>query len=349
MAAILSGVSYPPPHRRSGVRDPLAAFVFSHRKADREEFPKLAKRLLGGVSFWGWRRVNAYKPEAALSWGESTNVAAGRLYARGGRSGALREPNVALLGCGSVGGAMAETLTRGGVDRLALFDPESFKPGNGCRHPLAGESYNLNKAKQLAKRLGSVNPLSAIRGFAVGVPLPELEQAAKSSQYHKARLALLDAELWIDCTGDNDALHWLSQQAHEHRVPLATIFLTFRAECLVVCLSGKQVPCKRVYKLLTRAIQDGSTPLPTTLFDPPPPEQEIIEGAGCWSPTFPATNSQINALVNSAVEVLENLLSRRRGCDGYAVVLRRRPPELNFSTLFQASPLIEMAWSATYR
>ena len=344
-------VGYPIPQRYG---EPVCMIhwqplFFPNKAADSKKFPGQAKKLLKGSRFWEMRRALVYQPAAALPWGKSINVAAERLYARGGRQPVLREPDVALFGGGSVGGALAQTLARGGVDRLDIFDPESFEPGNACRHPLGGESFGLNKALQLAKDLGAANPLSRIRGHMVGAPLTPINQVGKGSDYHKAWRALLGAELWIDCTGDDDALRWLSQQARKHRVALASIFLTFRAEYLVVCLSGKQTSCGRVFRLLTKAIQDGTTPLPRTLFDPPPPEEEIIEGAGCWHPTFPATNSQVNVLVNSAVEVLEELLQRKRGCDGHVVVLQRHPPSFDFSGAFQASALIEVAWASAYR
>jgi sulfur-carrier protein adenylyltransferase/sulfurtransferase len=72
---------------------------------------------------------------------------------------------VILIGCGSVGGPIAQSLTMAGVGRLLLVDDENLSWANVGRHPLGAESVGQNKAKALADRLQKSYPHSRIDGF----------------------------------------------------------------------------------------------------------------------------------------------------------------------------------------
>jgi len=64
---------------------------------------------------------------------------------------------IALLGCGTVGGYLANLLVRNGFgcgsSRLDLYDPDVLKPVNFGRHILSAQYFGLNKAKATAKYL----------------------------------------------------------------------------------------------------------------------------------------------------------------------------------------------------
>jgi Prokaryotic E2 family B/ThiF family len=62
------------------------------------------------------------------------------LLPRGGSNLALREKRVLLLGCGSVGGFIANELTRAGILRLTVLDKEALAHENLFRHVL-GKKY----------------------------------------------------------------------------------------------------------------------------------------------------------------------------------------------------------------
>jgi molybdopterin/thiamine biosynthesis adenylyltransferase len=72
---------------------------------------------------------------------------------------------VILIGCGSVGGPIAQSLTMAGVGRLSLVDDEKLSWANVGRHPLGVESVGQNKAEALADRLQKSYPHSRIDGF----------------------------------------------------------------------------------------------------------------------------------------------------------------------------------------
>lgn len=68
------------------------------------------------------------------------------LLPRGGSNLALREKRVLLLGCGSVGGFIANELTRAGILRLTVLDKEALAHENLFRHVLGKKHVGKNKA-----------------------------------------------------------------------------------------------------------------------------------------------------------------------------------------------------------
>ena len=72
--------------------------------------------------------------------------------------GALRNKRVAILGCGSVGGPVANLLAQSGVGNLCLVDGETMTWPNVGRHILGAESVGKFKAIQLADRIEKSYP-----------------------------------------------------------------------------------------------------------------------------------------------------------------------------------------------
>jgi hypothetical protein len=77
------------------------------------------------------------------------------LHERGGNGLAaeIAQARVAIVGCGSLGGGVAELLARAGVGRLTLIDPETLSWDNVARHVLGGTAVGRPKAVELAQRL----------------------------------------------------------------------------------------------------------------------------------------------------------------------------------------------------
>lgn len=74
------------------------------------------------------------------------------------RARKLQEVTVAVLGCGSVGAPVAETLAKAGVGKLILVDEQTFKAANVGRHPLGVSSIGEFKARALARQIRSTLP-----------------------------------------------------------------------------------------------------------------------------------------------------------------------------------------------
>jgi molybdopterin/thiamine biosynthesis adenylyltransferase len=108
------------------------------------------------------------------------------------RQAGLSLKSVIVIGCGSVGGFIAQELTMAGVGRLTLVDPESLSWSNIGRHALGAEHVGSNKATALGERLQRNYPHLKVEGFA----LPYEEFLLEQSEH------LAKADLVISATAD---------------------------------------------------------------------------------------------------------------------------------------------------
>ena len=288
-----------------------------------------------------WRRLrnNGYfAPSKQLPWGRVENVARERLYARGAYPPKVQSAPIAFFGCGALGSSVAESLARGGVNRLNLFDPDLIKFGNLCRHTLDGSSVGVNKAEALAARLSRANPLSTIKGYSVEIPLNSLSDEAIYQ-------VLEEADVFVDCTTSEAAFDWLNQYAVENNKRLISLFFNFHAELLTICISGDSTPCGHMFEDLRYAVQEEYTSLdPKVYFRDPPKEEQIIEGAGCWHPSFPARNAHVQILAAHAVDILSDSIDSKQKM-GLAAIVKRQSVTQNG---VQPGSLVEVVWTKEY-
>jgi len=71
----------------------------------------------------------------------------------------LLQSRVAIIGCGGLGGRIAELLARLGIGHLILTDPDSFSESNLNRQLFCTpQTLGRNKVEVLAKELGTISP-----------------------------------------------------------------------------------------------------------------------------------------------------------------------------------------------
>lgn len=274
-----------------------------------------------------------------LPWGEIENVARDRLYARGAYPSKVQATPITVFGCGALGGSIAELLARGGVHEMTLVDSDTIKFGNLCRHTLDGSSLGLNKARSLAETLSRANPLSKIKGYFDSVPLDSQSDQA-------LRQAIMDSEIFIDCTTSESAFQWLDQYAVEHGKRLISVFFNFHAELLTLCISGESMSCRNIFKDLNYAVEQKYIPIaPEVYFYHPSKDEQIIEGAGCWHPSFPALNAHVQILAAHAVDIISHSIATKQKT-GIAAILKRK----NFITQNGDQPAVcvEKVWGKEY-
>ena len=316
--------------------------LFQNLKGFRAE--KQKPRLKGAVrkprQIWQkLKEDGCFSPSQKLPWGTVENVARDRLYVRGAYPSKVQATPIAIFGCGALGSSIAELLARGGVHQMSLVDHDTIKFGNLCRHTLDGASVGVNKAKALAERLSRANPLSKIKGYSASVPLDSQSDEALCQ-------AIMDADIFIDCTTSESAFQWLDQYAVEHRKRLISVFFNFHAEFLTLCISGESLSCRNIFKDLNYAVEQKYTPLaPGDYFYQPSKDEQIIEGAGCWHPTFPARNAHVQMLAAHAVEIISHSIATQQET-GLAVIVKRR----NLITQNGETPdvFVEKVWEKEY-
>lgn len=127
---------------------------------------------------------------------------------------------IALIGCGTIGGYLAELLIKAGAGtgggELLLIDNQNLAPGNIGRHRLGLNRVELNKAQGLVAELKIGMPSANVRA------LPE----------DAFSVNLSDFDLIIDATGEQALGNWLAgQQANgalskaEGQTPLLHVWI----------------------------------------------------------------------------------------------------------------------------
>jgi len=156
------------------------------------------------------------------------------LLERSGGNLNLEEKNVAIIGCGSIGGRMAELLIMSGVKKLTLIDNDIFSADNLFRHVLDSRHIGHSKVKSLAKQLKSRFPYVSIE--------TKTEKITGLSDF------LINHNLIIDASGNptlGRELNISHRKIGNENVPL---FLTVWTEPLglgghVVMSDGKTLGC----------------------------------------------------------------------------------------------------------
>ena len=191
---------------------------------------------------------------------------------------------IGLVGCGAIGGYLAEMLAKAGAGtvggKLTLVDLGAMEPGNLGRHRLGFNALIKKKAEAMCEELRRV--------------APGIDAAALVGTVKDANLGPLD--LLIDANGEQGLTDWLTWQ-YADKVPFLVAWVEGAGAAVRALLKAKpehacarcvsQPPLKDQYRV----------------FDVPP--EVIMKGNGCeglYVP-FPATASvQAAALAMEMVQ-----------------------------------------------
>lgn len=191
---------------------------------------------------------------------------------------------IGLIGCGTIGGYLAEMLAKAGAGtiggKLTLVDMGSFEPGNLGRHRLGFNSLLMGKAEAMRDELRRVAPgidVLAVPGDAKEVNLEPLD-------------------LLIDATGEQGLTDWLTWKYAE-KVPFLAAWVEGAGAAVRALMKGKpELAC-------ARCVSQPPLKDQYRVFDVPP--EVIMRGHGCeglYVP-FPASASvQAAALAMEMVQ-----------------------------------------------
>jgi molybdopterin/thiamine biosynthesis adenylyltransferase len=127
----------------------------------------------------------------------------------------LREANVLIAGCGSIGGAAVEPLVRMGVRRFALADPGTYELNNLNRQSAAIADIGRNKAEVAAERIQTVDPGAQSRVCPQGITADNVDDLVREAD------VIVDG---VDVTTRQglQAKYLLHESASKQRRPLFT-------------------------------------------------------------------------------------------------------------------------------
>ena len=104
----------------------------------------------------------------------------------------LKKAEVLVIGCGSVGGFVAQQLAMAGVGSLTIIDPQRLSSANVGRHLLGMTSLGKSKALETAKAIQVNYPHLSVAGYAM-----DWQTFRKAHQNEWS-----DAQLVLSLTGD---------------------------------------------------------------------------------------------------------------------------------------------------
>ena len=137
---------------------------------------------------------------------------------RSGRTAEAGGKRVAVVGAGSVGSKLAESLLRSGISRLTVVDGDVLLPGNLERHALDWRDVGFRKVHGLKRRLLHIAP-----GADVIVVDDNLnwQRSARTHAWQVASIA--DCDMIVDATGDPATALFLGAVANANGRPFVSV------------------------------------------------------------------------------------------------------------------------------
>jgi len=246
------------------------------------------------AGWWHRDRYETFPDRLALEYLSTENWSPERLQARGRLPSAVRDLRVALLGVGALGSILAEMLVRAGLKELALVDGDLLEAGNVCRHTATLVDVGRPKVKAVAARLRQLSPT-------VQVTEVPMDLAGNLSGIVDG----LDGyDVIVDCTSSDEVLMRLATAWW----PIPRIFASFSMgygakRVFSFGVSGHQFPHEGFAKCVRPWLEHEAKSWAEG--------DELLEGAGCWSPLFPARYDDVVLAAATCVKQLETIVSER--------------------------------------
>lgn len=262
----------------------------------------------------GLTDIDIIKRTSLPLWtGSTQSISDGMYYGRGAFSHNLRNKKIAIIGLGAIGSMVANALAHSGVTKIGLWDDDIVEPGNICRSAYTLKDLGESKVDATAAIIRSINPFMATscksRFHPVGPSILGVDlsphgcwlggTSANDKSFYggafygdvnynsqeEAVKEIKDYDIIIDCTASNELLHFISYAIPDKDI--ISLCITNHSKDLL-CISNKNGnPYELRKAYLSSILQDK--------------EHFYLEGTGCYSPTFLASNCDIAALVNLAL------------------------------------------------
>lgn len=206
----------------------------------------------------------------------------------------MRDANVIVLGCGSLGSHLAMRLAEAGIGTINLVDPQPFQWANVGRHALSAHHIGRSKADELAKMLRQQYPhAKAFHGH---------RQTCEELLVSNAEI-LFECDLIVAAMGDWGAEGALNAWHVQHKLASPIVYAWSEAHAA----AGHVVIIKGDACLQCGFHNNGDPRFKVTAWDEPTTLQEPGCGA-VFQPYGPVEFAHITALAAEAA--LDCLLDR---------------------------------------
>lgn len=251
------------------------------------ELASIGERARGWLSQWldsadlHWARVYDDRPEVTMR------------RDRGSPMESVKGRRVLLVGCGAIGGHVAEHLARAGVGYIMLVDKGQVSPGVLVRQPYNDADIGLSKVDALADRLHRMRPDLDVDTWAEDILTLSPENDAWP----------LDVDLIIDAAANPAVAAWLERwrKGHADTSPPIVSLLLGHTACRGIATisstgySGGGVDLLRKAKLAMLA-EPKLRAFAEDFFPDPPRTDHFQPEPGCSEATFVGSDAEVVAL-----------------------------------------------------
>jgi len=158
---------------------------------------------------------------------------------RSGRAHSAAGKSVALIGAGSVGSKIADSLIRSGISKLIVVDGDVFLPANLERHVLTWRDMGSRKVHALKRHLLEIMPGAEI------TVIDENLNWQRSARVHSRLMDVIAAaDVIVDATGAPGTTLFLGSLADANQRPFvaATVFEGGIGSLIASCIPGRDPP-----------------------------------------------------------------------------------------------------------
>jgi hypothetical protein len=245
------------------------------------------------LGWWERDRQGELGNNAPIEYLYMENWHPSRLQARGRLPEPIRDSHFAIVGVGALGSAVAELLARTGCKRITLVDPDLLGAGNICRHIGTLNDIGQFKSKVVAQRLLQVSPVIEVATLEDEVPLQPQEVGD----------LLQEATVIIDCTASDEVLQSLAGAWWSMPKLFISLSLGYAARRLFAFGHfGHQFPLQNFEEMMGPWLASETGEWSES--------GELLEGAGCWSPLFPARYDDVVMAASVCIKEIETLIVR---------------------------------------
>ena len=234
-----------------------------------------------------------------LTWIKCENWAPDQLRTRLRERPVVGDFKVLMIGAGSLGSQVAETLARSGITQIDVQDRDTLSVGNLCRHSLDLTDTGCYKAEALVDRLNRIQPDMQSKAAPSAFP----ERMSADPPYD-------EYDVILDCSGENSVLRAIGRIDWHREKIFISLSMTWAAEGLLTWVSsGTALAAAEVIDRLSTLIERLGQPVS---------RGRVMEGIGCWHPVFPANPADVQLWSGiGARVVLSALASRSDACGIY--------------------------------
>lgn len=253
--------------------------------------------------------ANLFGQNEKIFWAKSTNINYKRFFGRGMLNEKFTKLRIGLVGLGAIGSQIANLLVRQGINELILFDDDTIEPGNLCRHTSDMEGIDLYKTDDDTARLSAISPHLKIKSYKEKLPIAEDGDCWND---------FFSCDLLIDCSAAEIVFGWLNDIGKKYNKRIVKIYITYGSKYLCMFGNGKDNSLIDANNVIMELYKEKNHVIPKDFFEPQ--TEMMIEGIGCWHPTFPARLDRIISLVSYAVQRLDSKMQDGRD-DSWAIIV----------------------------